>query len=115
VLVGELNIECLALHARAERRYGGIRRYPAVMRQLSIAVEAAVTAEQARALIAASGGDLLVEVQLADLFHLPDGKTSLSYSFLLQSDERTLTDEQANDIRDRIMAALHAQLGATQR
>jgi len=80
-----------------------------------VALDPAVTAERTRRVIVASGGELLVDVHLADVFHLPDGKRSLSYSFTLQSNEKTLTDEEANEVRDRIMKALKNELGAIQR
>ncbi|HLG71113.1 MAG TPA: phenylalanine--tRNA ligase subunit beta, partial [Chloroflexota bacterium] len=86
-----------------------------VGRQLTVALEPTVSAEEVRQAILAAGGDLLVELHLADVFQLPDGKRSLSYSFTLQSDEKTLTDEEANAVRDRIMDALRTGLGAVQR
>src|SRR5207248_1332040 len=98
-----------------EQRYSPIRRFPSIDRQVTVALEPQVTVEQARGIIASAGGDLMVEVKLADVFELPDGKRSLSYSFTLQSDEKTLTDEEANAVRDRIVEALKTELGAVQR
>ena len=115
VLVAELDLEALSRHGRTGVRYQPIRRFPSVDRQLSVALDPKVTAEEARAVIAGAGGDLLVDVILADVFPLPDGKRSLSYSFTLQSSEKTLTDEEANQVRDRIMEALWDELGAVQR
>jgi phenylalanyl-tRNA synthetase beta chain len=115
VLVAELDLECLARHGLARRRYQSIRRFPSVQRQLTVALAPGVTAEQARGVIQTAGGDLLVGVSLADVFQLPGGNRSLSYSFVLQSDEKTLTDEEANAVRDRIMDALKFEVGAVQR
>jgi phenylalanyl-tRNA synthetase beta chain len=115
VLVAELDLEALSRARAGEPRYRPISRFPATDRQLSVALDPGVTAEQARAVIVRAGGNLLVDVTLADVFPLPDGKRSLSYSFTLQSDEKTLTDEEANQVRDRIMEALRNELGAVQR
>jgi phenylalanyl-tRNA synthetase beta chain len=115
VLVAELDLEALSRLQRPARRYQPIRRFPSVSRQLTVALPSDVTAERVRAAIVDAGGDLLVEVALADVFQLPDGKRSLSYAFTLQSDERTLTDEEANAVRDAIMRALAGELGAVQR
>jgi len=115
VLVAELDLEALSAARGGEPRYRPISRFPATDRQLSVALDPSVTADEARAVIVRAGGDLLVEVMLADVFPLPDGKRSLSYAFTLQSDEKTLTDEEANQVRDRIMEALRNELGAVQR
>ncbi len=115
VLVAELDLEVLSRLGQADRRYQPIRRFPSVVRQLTVALDPSVTAEQARSVIERAGGDLLVEMALADVFALPDGKRSLSYAFTLQSDEKTLTDEEANQVRDLIMEALRHELGAVQR
>ena len=115
VLVAELDLEVMSRLGSGARRYTPIRRFPPVGRQLTVALDAGVPAERVREVIRAAGGDLLAEVELADVFALPDGRRSLSYSFSLQSDARTLTDEEANEVRDRIMEALGHELGAVQR
>lgn len=115
VLVAELDLEVLSRHRGAGRRYQPIRRFPSVSRQLTVALAPHVTAERARDTIRRAGGELLVDLALADVFALSDGQRSLSYSFTLQSDAKTLTDEEANQVRDRIMEALGHELGAVQR
>jgi phenylalanyl-tRNA synthetase beta chain len=115
VLVAELDLEVLCRLGTPVRRYTPIRRFPSVGRQLTAALDASVPAGRVREVIAAAGGDLLVDLALADVFALPDGRRSLSYTFSLQSDARTLTDEEANEVRDRIMEALGHELGAVQR
>jgi len=115
VLVAELDVEVLSRQRQVERRYQPIRRFPSVARQLTVALDPGLTAELVPEVIQRSGGELLVDLMLADVFALPDGKRSLSYSFTLQSDAKTLTDEEANEARDRIMEALGHELGAIQR
>ncbi|MFI5267162.1 MAG: phenylalanine--tRNA ligase subunit beta [Chloroflexota bacterium] len=115
VLVSELDLEVLSRHRGIGRRYQPIRRFPSVGRQLTVALDLEVTAERAREVILRAGGELLIDLTLADVFALPDGKRSLSYSFTLQSDAKTLTDEEANEVRDRIMEVLGHELGAVQR
>ncbi|HEX6513391.1 MAG TPA: phenylalanine--tRNA ligase subunit beta [Chloroflexota bacterium] len=115
VLVAELDVEGLCRLAGPEPRYKPISRFPAVDRQLSVALDPNVTADQARQVIVRAGGDLLINIVLADVFPLPDGKRSLSYVFTLQSDAKTLTDEEANEVRDSIMEALKSKLGGVQR
>ncbi|HEU0168330.1 MAG TPA: hypothetical protein VFS62_11175, partial [Chloroflexota bacterium] len=115
VLVAELDLEAIARHIGRTRRYHGIRRFPPVGRQITVALDRDIEAAKVKAVIESDGGELLTEVTLADVFEMPDGRRSLSYSFSLQSDERTLTDDQANQVRDRLLARLKQELGAEQR
>ncbi|MHB8618016.1 MAG: phenylalanine--tRNA ligase subunit beta [Chloroflexota bacterium] len=115
VFVAEIDIDALSALRPGPPQYRGIGRYPAVARQLSIAVDPGVTAEDVLGIILRAGGELSRGVELVDVFELPSGQRSLSYAFNLQSDERTLTDEEANEVRDRIMAALREGISATQR
>lgn len=115
IVVSELDLDALATRTGRSRQYQSIRKFPAIVRQLTVAVGADTHAEAVQRLIAQTGGDLLTDTFLADVFPLAAGKRSLSYTFTLQSDERTLTDEEANQVRDHIMAALARELGAVQR
>lgn len=115
VLVAELDVEALSRCRKPAERYQPIRRFPSIGRQLTVALDPEISADRVRQVIESAGEDLLTEVTLADVFALPDGKRSLSYSFTLQSDQKTLTDEEANAVRDRIMDALLTELGAVQR
>jgi phenylalanyl-tRNA synthetase beta chain len=40
------------------------------------------------------------------------GKKSLAYSLTFQAEDRTLTEKDANKMRDKIVARLNAELGA---
>ncbi|MDE3074014.1 MAG: phenylalanine--tRNA ligase subunit beta [Chloroflexota bacterium] len=115
VFVAELDVDTLANLAGPVPRYRALARFPSIGRQLTVAIAADTTAEKVQEVIAKAGGELLVETMLADVFQLPDGRRSLSYAFTLQSDDRTLTDEEANAVSARIMDALGRQVGAVQR
>jgi phenylalanyl-tRNA synthetase beta chain len=115
VLVAELDMDAIGERSQRRRDYHRPRRFPPVVRQLTVALDASVPAENVESIIRETGGELLADVTLADVFELGEGKRSLSYAFVLQSDDRTLTDEEANEVRDRILEALKAKVGASQR
>jgi phenylalanyl-tRNA synthetase beta chain len=78
-------------------------------------VDEDVPAGQVEALIEQTGGELLRDVRLFDLYRgkqLGEGKKSLAYSLTFQADDRTLTDRDANKLRDKIVARLNRELGA---
>jgi phenylalanyl-tRNA synthetase beta chain len=70
------------------------------------------------ALVTKAGGPLLVRAVLFDEFQgekLGAGKRSLAFALTYQAPDRTLTDADAKQIRERIVAALATDLGATLR
>ncbi|MFH1402145.1 MAG: hypothetical protein ABIG87_00790, partial [Patescibacteria group bacterium] len=58
-------------------------------------------------IIKKSAGDLLVNLELFDIFQKPnEDKKSLAFRLVLQSFEKTLSDEEANALNDKIVVAL---------
>jgi phenylalanyl-tRNA synthetase beta chain len=75
-------------------------------------------AAQVQAAIEASGGNLLANIALFDLFRgeqIGAGKKSLAYRLTYQAPDRTLTDAEAAKVRARIVKKLHDELGAVLR
>ncbi|MFN3660304.1 MAG: hypothetical protein ACK4TN_03585, partial [Brevinematales bacterium] len=58
---------------------------------------------------------LIRDVEFTDIYigpQLPAGKKSVTFSFLVQAQEKTLTDEEANAIRDEVVELLRKSFGA---
>jgi phenylalanyl-tRNA synthetase beta chain len=116
--LAELDLEALAGKVKGELRYRQLPRFPFVVRDLAILVEERVTAAQVEEVIAAAGGELLVEVKLFDQYQgkqIPAGKRSLAYSLVYRAPDWTLTDEEVTEIHTRIVRALAGNLGAALR
>ena len=59
--------------------------------------------------------DLLQRVNLFDVYQgdkLPEGKKSYALSFILQDDNKTLTDKQIDKTMQRLQDAFEKQFGA---
>ena len=59
--------------------------------------------------IKALGHPLIEEVQVFDQYRgasIPEGKKSLAYTISYRSDDRTLTDDEVNDIHESITSGL---------
>jgi len=92
--------------------------HPPVYEDLAIIVDEQVPAALVYEVIAEAGGDVLRNISLFDVYQGPQidaGKKSLAYSLTYQSDEKTLTDQDAAQIRAKIVKHLARQLGATLR
>jgi phenylalanyl-tRNA synthetase beta chain len=116
VILFEIDLgKVLALEA-GEPEYKPIPRYPEIIRDLALVVDADVPASRVEATI--RGFPLVSQVALFDVFAgdaVPQGKTSLAFSVRFQSPQRTLTDEEVNRTQRKIIELLQRDLGAVLR
>jgi phenylalanyl-tRNA synthetase beta chain len=78
-------------------------------------VDEAIPAAEVEHLIRQTGGATLTDVRLFDVYRgeqIGVGKKSLAYSLTYQSAERTLTDKDAAQLRNKIVRRLQNELGA---
>ncbi|MCX7839403.1 MAG: hypothetical protein N2559_08105 [Anaerolineae bacterium] len=74
-----------------------------------------VSADRVHALIVQTGGALLQRAVLFDVYRgdqIPSGKKSLAYTLTFQATDRTLSDEDASKVREKIVARLRREIGA---
>jgi phenylalanyl-tRNA synthetase beta chain len=122
VYVAELDLDRLA--QLADARTVGVRplpRFPSVVRDLSIVVADTLPAAIIRGTIQAAGADLpapLAAIAFFDRYQgkgVAEGSVSLSLRLTFQAPDRTLTDADAQESFERILAALVREHGAVQR
>lgn len=115
VLAADLDVR--ALLAAAPERYNvtSVAAFPPVLEDLALVVDEELPASQVAELIRQTGGALLSDVRLFDVYRgekLGAGKKSLAYSLTYQSAERTLTDSDVAKLRAKIVRRLEEVLGA---
>jgi phenylalanyl-tRNA synthetase beta chain len=89
-------------------------RFPSSDFDLAFAVPDSVTAEKVDKAIRQGAGAALVDLALFDVYRGPgveDGSRSLAYRLRVQAGDRTLTDADITQLRDKVVAAA-AKLGA---
>jgi phenylalanyl-tRNA synthetase beta chain len=89
-------------------------RYPATFMDLAVVVREDVPAAQVEDAIRRAGEPELTAVHLFDLYRgeqVAAGEKSLAYALELRSPDRTLTDEDATRVRERIVAELERSVG----
>lgn len=92
-----------------------ISEFPPILEDIAMVVDEDVPAERLELLIRQSGGKLLNDVTLFDIFRSEQvgvGKKSMAYSLIYQALDRTLTDKDAAAIRSKIVRRLEQELGA---
>jgi len=115
ICLAELDMDALIAAAEPVVQHRPISRMPALKLDLALVVDESVPADQVESTIRESGGAMLVEVVLFDVYRgqqLGAGKKSLAYSLTFQSPDKTLTSEQAVQQRDRIVRTLQRTHGA---
>jgi phenylalanyl-tRNA synthetase beta chain len=114
---GVLELDLPALFARVPERleYEDVITYPAVRQDLAFTIPEHVTAGELIAAARGAAGPELREMRVFDVYHgeqVGPGRKSLAFRVAFQSPERTLSDEDAAELRDRIVKALAERFGA---
>ncbi|MGA9349869.1 MAG: phenylalanine--tRNA ligase subunit beta [Anaerolineae bacterium] len=111
----EFDLEALLSQVGAARTMQPISRFPAVVQDVALVVDENLSAEEVRRAILDSGGQLLRDVRLFDLYRgepIPPGKKSLAYSLTYQAEDRTLTDGEVAKVQAHVVRHLAKELGA---
>jgi phenylalanyl-tRNA synthetase beta chain len=111
----ELDLERLFASVPERVSYEDVISFPAVRQDVAVAVNEEV---EVGALVAAAheaAGPILREARVFDVYRgeqIGEGRKSVALHLTFQSPERTLTDEEAADLRGAVVAALAERFGA---
>ena len=90
--------------------------YPSTSRDVALVVDEELKVGDIEAAIRASDNTILEDVELFDIYRgdqVPEGKKSVAYSLTYRSEEKTLTDEEANEVHNKIVEKLKEEFGAS--
>ncbi|MGH2730864.1 MAG: phenylalanine--tRNA ligase subunit beta [Actinomycetota bacterium] len=114
-VAAELAVAPLIAALPTRVRVGELPRFPAVYIDLAVVVDEDLAAAAVADVIREAGEPELTSVRLFDLYRgeqVPEGKKSLAFALELRVPDRTMTDEDATVVRDRIVQALRERMGA---
>ncbi|WP_281648721.1 phenylalanine--tRNA ligase subunit beta [Parendozoicomonas sp. Alg238-R29] len=95
-----------------------LSRFPEVRRDMALVLDETTAAADVEAVIRSKAGEWLRDIRLFDVYSgkgVEKGKKSLALGVTWRHAERTLNDEEINDLFACIAAALEAELGGTLR
>jgi phenylalanyl-tRNA synthetase beta chain len=110
----ELNLEPLVKPHWRLQPMQPISNYPPVVEDLAFEVSEEVTAQQVYNAICQTGGALVTNLELFDIYRgepLPVGFKSLAYRLTYQSPERSLQEKEVEQLRKRIISAVEKATG----
>jgi len=114
--VAEISLSTLAEAARLIPQHVDQSPYPAIDRDMNLIVDESVRWTALEDTVRQSAGDCLEAASYLDTYRDPNkdgaGKKRLLLSITLRSGERTLTNEEADKIRENIVDACQKQHGA---
>ena len=111
----ELDLQMLFAAAPDWVVYQDVISYPAVRQDLAFAVDEATLAGDLVAAAREAAGPELAEMRVFDVYRgapIPEGRKSVAFRLAFQSRERTLSDEDARRLRERVVRALAERFGA---
>ncbi len=118
VYYAEFFLDAVFLHSGKIKKYQPISEYPAIMRDVSLAVKKDVPYKKIEEICFKQGGDILRSVQFIEQYlgdKIPAGQKGLVFSCQYQSNTGTLREDQVTAVHERILQALTNDLGAVRR
>ena len=114
---GVFELDLAEVFARVPERivYEDVVTFPAVKQDVAFAVSEEVPAGALVAAVREAAGPLLHEARVFDVYRgeqVGAGRKSVAIHLAFQSSERTLTDDDAAELREKIVAAVTKQFGA---
>ncbi|MFC1938145.1 phenylalanine--tRNA ligase subunit beta [Chloroflexota bacterium] len=116
VYMFEIDMTTLLPYATGHKMFKSIPRFPAVVRDVALIVDAGTTNKEIKDVIRSF--PLVTQVALFDVYsgeQVPPGKKSLAYRIIFQSPTHTLTDEEVNKVQQQSLDKLAKAIGATLR
>jgi phenylalanyl-tRNA synthetase beta chain len=113
--VFELDLDTLFESVPERIVYEDVITYPAVLQDIAVAVDEDVAVGALVDAAREAAGELLREARVFDVYRggqVGEGRKSVAIHLAFQSPERTLTEEEATPMRERIVAELAERFGA---
>jgi phenylalanyl-tRNA synthetase beta chain len=119
VFFAEISFQTVVSFAKQDKTvYRELARFPEVRRDLALVIDKDVNFSALRDIAFRTERKLLKNVGLFDIYEgdkLPAGKKQYALSFIIQDEEKTLTDKYIEQIMQNLLAAFEKEIGAVLR
>ena len=115
VFVMEMDLDKIKSKKVGKMKYKEYSKFPGVKKDLALIVEDKIPSQEIAIAIKKAAGNLLKEVEIFDVYTgkgIEEGKKSLAYSLTFEAQERTLIDEEINQILQKVMEQLEKKYHA---
>ncbi len=111
----EMDLLTLMKYATEKTHTDSLPKYPSICRDLAMLVDENISAAEIERVIAKNGGKFFTDVTLFDVFQgkqIAAGKKSMAFNIQFQSNDKTLTDDEANEGFNKILEAVKKEFDA---
>ncbi|HCI44560.1 MAG TPA: phenylalanine--tRNA ligase subunit beta [Candidatus Omnitrophica bacterium] len=118
VFFAQINLEELRRFYSPRQPYRSVSQYPVIVRDVSLAVKTSVQFQQVCATAFRLGSGILNSVKFNEEYlgeKIPAGQRGIVFSLRYKAADRTLREEEVNDVHAKILRAFVEEMGAVQR
>ncbi len=118
IFVFEIDFDLLIALAKEEKTFQALPKFPATTRDLALVLKDEIPAAEVLSVVKQAKVPYLEEVTLIDVYRgkgIPEGEKSLTLRFVYRAQDRTLTDEEVNEIQASVAERLFKHFGARPR
>lgn len=109
VYIGQLDFDKIIELTNLETKYKALPKYPSMARDLAIVVPENVLVGDIQKVIAKHGEGLIEKIELFDIYtgsQIEENMKSIAFSIIYRSHDRTLRDDEVNNIQNSIIKDL---------
>lgn len=115
VYVFEIDLDALLKLHPTKMSYKDIPKYPSITKDIAFVVDRELNASVIEKHIRASGGKLLTDIEVFDVYtgeNLKENQKSIAYKLTFLDQSKTLTEEEVMDIFNRIIEEVQTKCNA---
>ena len=113
--LAELNLTKITKYSRNNKKYVEVPKFPAVERDIAIIVDENIEVGQIEKTIAKKAKKILEKAELFDIYRnekLGENKKSVAYALTFRNKNKTLNDDEVNEVMENIIKELEKSLAA---
>jgi len=110
VAMFEFDLNKLQKFSESEMEYEPIRKHPTAMRDISMSVGSDILVDEVLEIIQKAGGDMILDVDLFDMYDFEEGGTSLAFHIIFGAENRTLESNEVDILMEKITTLLEKDL-----
>lgn len=106
VYVMEINLDKLLAKRVGKMKFKEISKFPVVRKDLALLVNKDMTSKEVEMLIKKKAGKLLLDINVFDVYegkNIDETKRSIAYSLTFGANDRTLSDDEINEIMNKVI------------
>ncbi len=114
IVLFEINLDLFLTLIPDSIKYSQIPKYPCIERDIAVVVDENIPAAEIKDIIRNFPSELIEDISIFDFYkgtNIPEGKKSLAFNIIYRSKEKTLTDEEIEELHASLVKYLLGKTG----